>query len=119
MPEDRRKEKRHDVRLYNCVSIECRRPEECPGCKVVGLCSDASDSGMCVYSIAPLKTGTRVIVACKFNGTSIKDATVKWCVEVNKDLHKLGLAVDRQTRCEPERERGDSLRQRARYQACP
>ena len=96
MPDNKRKERRHDVRFHNCVSIECARPEECPSCEVVGLCKDASDSGMCVYSIAPLKTGTRVNVSCKCNGSTIKNATVKWCTEINKDLHKLGLAVDRQ-----------------------
>jgi hypothetical protein len=89
----RRKERRH-ITAVN-VQCSCRRPEECTECNVPGMSLNASTSGMCIYTLASFKRGTRLNVECKYNGIVRKNAVVKWCKEIpGEDLYRIGLAFD-------------------------
>jgi hypothetical protein len=88
---------RKERRFYRPTAVECccSNPEECKECNIPGITINTSRSGMCVYTVAYFKEGTHLDVECKINGTTIKNARVKWCKElVDKEIYKIGLSTD-------------------------
>jgi hypothetical protein len=58
-----------------------------------GMVRDFSDSGMCLFTHAPLHRGESVTVFCKDIWSEGKCGTVLWCNRVDFRLFRVGITL--------------------------
>jgi hypothetical protein len=58
-----------------------------------GRVRDFSDSGICLFTNAPLHRGERVTVFCKDIWSAGKCGTVLWCNRVDLRLFRVGISL--------------------------
>jgi hypothetical protein len=76
--------------FYDCESQPNERKETRLS---QGTVRDFSDSGICLFTNAPLHRGERVTVFCKDIWSAGKGGTVLWCSTVDLRLFRVGISL--------------------------